>query len=327
MNIDEAKKRLQSRRFGVFNHFLYSAPGGDMPTNNSVDWNARCELFDAERVAKDLHDIGAGYYFITLMQGRKYMCAPNATFDEIAGTKPGEACSRRDLIADIAEALAKYDIDLYLYYTGDGPYKDAEIGEKFGFTEPRGVVSSDLAKIIGLSEPRGGVTLEFTKKWASVMEEYAVRYGDKVKGWWIDGCYNHFVYDMVKMTPYYEAAKKGNPSALITMNNGIQEYEGLYNWYCKEDYTSGEFTDFTCIPGQNDIGDAVPHILAPLGISPDGVPYHDWCCPGCKRDGKYLRDYVRRVNEKGGVVTIDIQIRYDSTFDPCQLEALAEINA
>lgn len=44
-----------------------------MPTKNSVDWNARCELFNAERVAKDLHDIGAGYYFITLMQGRKYM--------------------------------------------------------------------------------------------------------------------------------------------------------------------------------------------------------------------------------------------------------------
>ena len=35
---------------------------------------------------------------------------------------------------------------------------------------------------------------EFIEKWASVLEEYAVRYGDKVKGWWIDGCYDYFGY-------------------------------------------------------------------------------------------------------------------------------------
>ncbi len=26
-------------------------------------------------------------------------------------------------------------------------------------------------------------------KYASVLEEYAMRYGENVKGWWIDGCY------------------------------------------------------------------------------------------------------------------------------------------
>ena len=130
MTIAEAKKRMQSRRWGVFNHFLYGEPGSAMPGGPDLsDWNARVVLFDAERVAKDLHNIGAGYYFITLMQGRKYMCAPNDTFDAIAGTKPGEACAKRDLILDLSDALAKYDIDLYLYYTGDGPYKDVEIGK------------------------------------------------------------------------------------------------------------------------------------------------------------------------------------------------------
>ncbi len=309
MTLCEAKKRMQSRRFGVFNHFLYGNPGSEMPKGADLtDWNARCELFDVERVAKELHDVGAGYYFITLMQGRKYMCAPNATFDEIAGTKPGEACARRDLVADLYEALSKYDIDLYLYYTGDGPYKDEAIGRKFGF-----------------NEPRKDVSLSFAEKWAAVLEEYAVRYGEKVKGWWIDGCYDYFAYDQEKLTPYYNAVKKGNPSTLVTMNNGVKD--DLYRWYEKEDFTSGEFNDFTCIPTGADIGGSVPHILAPLGISPDGSPWGGWCQPGCKRDGKYLRDYIRQVNEKGGVVTVDIHIRYDSTYDPAQLEALAEINS
>ncbi len=72
MTLSEAKKRMQSRRFGVFNHFLYGNPGSEMPTGADLtDWNARVELFDVERVAKEMHEIGAGYYFITLMQGRK----------------------------------------------------------------------------------------------------------------------------------------------------------------------------------------------------------------------------------------------------------------
>ena len=126
--MEQLSDRILSRRWGVFNHFLYGNPGSEMPTGKDLsDWNAQVENFDVERVAHDLHEIGAGWYFITVMQGRKYMLAPNATFDRIAGTKPGEACAKRDLISDLYDALKKYDIDLYLYYTGDGPYKDVEI--------------------------------------------------------------------------------------------------------------------------------------------------------------------------------------------------------
>lgn len=308
MTLCDAKKRMQSRRWGVFNHFLYGAPTtGVLDPAHRSDWNARVELFDVERVAKDLHDLGAGYYFITLMQGRQYMCAPNATFDELAGTKPGEACARRDLIADLIPALAKYDIDLYLYFTGDGPYKDEAIGERFGFLEPRKHVS-----------------MGFVEKWAAVLEEYAVRYGDSVKGWWIDGCYDYFDYNTELLTPYYRAVKKGNPTTLVSMNNGVKE--DLYRWYPEEDFTSGEFNDFTCIPGGVDVTPSVPHILAPLGVAPDGNPWGGWAKPGCKRDGAYMRDYIHRVNAAGGVVSVDIQIRYDSTYDPAQLACLAEIN-
>ena len=99
-----------------------------------------------------------------------------------------------------------------------------------------------------------------------------------------------------------------------------------YRWYHDEDFTSGEFNDFTVIPGNTDVSPSVPHILAHLGVSPDGNPWGGWRRSGCIRDGAYMRDYVREVNACGGVVSIDIQIRDDSTFDEEQLRCLFEIN-
>ena len=37
--------------------------------------------------------------------------------------------------------------------------------------------------------PGSGVPALFAQRWAEVLREYAVRYGAKVHGWWIDGCY------------------------------------------------------------------------------------------------------------------------------------------
>jgi len=62
--------------------------------------------------------------------------------------------------------------------------------------------------------------------------------------------------------------KKGNPSALVTMNNGVKD--DLYRWYHDEDFTSGEFNDFTVIQGNTDVSPSVPQILAHLGVSHDG---------------------------------------------------------
>ena len=39
------------------------------------------------------------------MQGSRFMLGPNAAYDEIAGTQPGAACSRRDLVAELIDAL------------------------------------------------------------------------------------------------------------------------------------------------------------------------------------------------------------------------------
>ena len=292
--------RLHDARWGVFNHYL----GSDCA--NAVEWNAKVDGLDVEKVADQLERCGARFYFFTVMQGRPFLCAPNATFDRIAGTRPGEACSLRDVPAELAAALAKRGIDLYLYYTGDGPYKDDAIGGRFGFTEPRNV----------------GVTRPFVEKWAAVLEEYAVRYGNAVKGWWIDGCYADYLkYTDDLLALYADAIRKGNPRALVAMNDGVKPYYAKY--YSGEDFTCGEFTDFYVIPRTRFIDGAQAFLLAPLGLAcgeQDG-----WARGGCKRDAAYMGDFVSLVNRNGGVVAVDVKIHPDGSFDPEQFEVLKAI--
>ena len=304
--------RLSQAKWGVFTHYLSAIQNNpNHPNNQGVGetaWDECVKALDVEKLARGLHDCGAHYYFITLLQGDERMIAPNRTFDEIAGTRPGEACSTRDLVLDLYDALKPYDIDLYLYYTGDGPYKNEAVGRKFGFTEPRG----------------DGVTMPFVEKWAAVLEEYAVRYGDKVKGWWIDGCYrDYFRYTDELLAPYYRAIKKGNPNALAAFNDGVKPY--YEKNYVNEDFVCGEFNDFFVIPRKRFIDGAQAFMLAPLGDDGGGEEWEAWGKPGVKRDSRYLRDYISCCNASGGVVTIDIALNRDGSLDPAQQKTLAAI--
>ena len=109
-----AQDRMMSRKWGVFNHFLYGSEKGytdfrgqrpDEIRKMAEEWNDMADSFDAGKLARTLHEIGCGYYFITVMQGTRFMIAPNEAYSRITGIAPGEGCCRRDLIWDIGEAL------------------------------------------------------------------------------------------------------------------------------------------------------------------------------------------------------------------------------
>ena len=310
----EAAKRFSKRGWGVFNHYLYAEICSPKTTKNLdmniTDWNEAVNKFDVERLAYKLHKMGVGYYFITLMQGTKHMLAPNATYDRIAGTKPGEACATRDLPMELADALAKYDIDLCLYYTGDGPHKDEVIGNRFGF--------------IGSGRYEDGLTVDkpFVENWAGVLEEYAVRYGDKVKAWWIDGCYkDNFGYTDELLDIYYNAIKKGNPNGLVAFNDGVKPYfqMGYYN----EDFVCGEFNDFLHVPANNQWEGALVHTLAPLGYDKESCSeWGGWGSNGLKHTKEYMRDFIRASRKVECPVTVDIWVNIDGSFDPEQEAAL-----
>ncbi len=299
---------FMNQKWGVFTHYL----SGEQNDSGSVlsmgkgggDWNQCVNELDVKALARELHEAGAHYLVLTLMQGHQYMCAPNAAFDRITGYRPGEACSERDLPMEMYEALEPYGISLFLYYTGDGPYKDEkQAGPRMGFLEPRENVSD-----------------EFVANWAEVLKEYAVRYGDKVKGWWIDGCYTYFGYTDEKLRPYADAIRAGNPEALIAFNGGVKKRVVAYS--ALDDYTCGEMNSFVDLPDERFIDGAQWHTLAPLGIAPDGSEWGAWAKPGCKHSAEHMADYIKEVNRRGGVVSIDAALYRDGHIDPEQLELL-----
>ena len=350
----EAKEWFSSRKWGMFNHFLNLEPSRWRAFGKGYkDYNERVKAFDVSRYAKLANELNAGYVVFTITQLQRYMCAPNKTYNEITGLKTGEGCSDRDLIADMIDELDKYNIPLFLYFTGDGPSADKEIAEKMGYK---------------IDDPC--VTESYVKNWTSVMAEYAKRYGNKIHGWWIDGCYDKSGYSNEnRLLKYYaDAAKSGNPTSLIAFNNGVVQpdynnpkYEKYYKGETNpnkriialwkeiqdgnqepmeafknipgnskrysdfEDYCAGESNEFEEKCTQKYVDGSLWHKLSFLG-----TPTYDddvwgaagWNMPGCKYSGEYMRNYVKSVNKNGGVISIDTCLFDNGTIDCGQYEVL-----
>jgi hypothetical protein len=305
--MNKGAERLSEKKWGIFTHYLDGICIPNHICNNGVgeiSWNDAVNMYDVEKMAYKLHQMNVGYYFITMLQGTEHMMAPNATFDAIAGTKPGEACSIRDLPLELYEALKKYDIDLCLYFTGDGPYKHPVYGPKFGLVEPRKTIPDS-----------------FVEKWTKVIEEYAVRYGDKITAWWFDGTFCHFGYTFEQLDNYYYAVKKGNPDAAVAFNyKGVEEM--IRKGYPNEEFTAGESRELKPKCHQTKYVDgALNHILAPIGYDPT-FKTAGWLLPGLKHTKEYVRDYIRNMSKIGGAVTLDVHIKIDGSLDPEQEEFL-----
>ena len=89
-----------------------------------------------------------------------------------------------------------------------------------------------------------------------------------------------------------------------------------------EELVCGEFNDFVVLPKSRFIDGAQSHILAPLGVSKDGSEWGRWRRPGARRSGAYMLDYVRRANQAGMPVTVDIFVDHRGRWDEAQFEAL-----
>ena len=83
-------------------------------------WNKMVDGFDVEAMAKRLEQVGARHYQLSIGQNSGYYLSPNAVYDKIVGIAPSK-CSRRDLVADLYEALHKRDIKLMVYLPSGAP--------------------------------------------------------------------------------------------------------------------------------------------------------------------------------------------------------------
>ena len=285
--------------YGVFVHYLEGIQNNAEQLHSlgkQSSWDECVRDFDTERFAADVEASGAGYAIFTVMQISRFMIAPNATFDRITGSQPGEACSTRDLIEDLYQSLSKRNIKLMLYWTGDGPRADEKASPAYGCGTP--------------------VSEDFVQKWADTFREYGERYGDKIAGIWCDGCYSFIGYDDVKLGILAAGLRAGSDKRIIALNPGVDPEVRAYTPH--EDYTTGEQNVFHEVPVERYLNGEQWHILSFLSKT-------WWGEPGVGYKKNQFINYIRNVNQRGGVVSVDVMVFRDGGLDRSQVELLKSV--
>jgi alpha-L-fucosidase len=291
---------LKKARWGVMTHYL---PDWIEPQRKwtSEDWNKLVDGFDAEGLAKQLEAVGAGYYLISIGQNSGFYLAPNATYDRLVDFRPSK-CSRRDLVADLYAALRKRGIKLMVYL-------------------PSGAPNKDQAAVKALEWKNGPYpNREFLAKWEQVVRDWSLRWGDKVSGWWFDGCYWPNTMYRSPEAPNFQslaaAARAGNRSSIVAFNPGVV-YRTL-SVSPHEDFIAGEIDhpDRLSIRRVFDgnVDGSQLHMLSYLGQT--------WGKGAPRFASEQVVKWTRDVIGQGGAVTWDAPVQTNGLISQPYIEQL-----
>ena len=296
---------LREARFGVMTHYLADwiarRSGKEMTVE---EWNRLVDGFDVEGLAEQLRAVGAGYHVLTLGQNSGYYLSPNAAYDGIVGARPSR-CSRRDLVADLQQALGKRGIRLVLYLPSGAPNRD-----------PGAVAALEWTN--GPHRNR-----EFQLKWERVIREWSLRYGRGIAGWWFDGCYWPNTMYRSPEPPSFEsfaaAARAGNPYAALAFNPGVV-YRSL-SVTPHEDYVAGEVDRLDRLSIRRAVDGKVDgaqvHVLSYLGQT--------WGTGEPRMTTGEAAAHSRKVAEAGGAITWDVPPRDDGRIPEAFRDVLVAV--
>jgi Carbohydrate binding module (family 6)./F5/8 type C domain. len=258
--------------------------------------------YDANSVAYVANESGAAYVIINAVSGDGHFIAPNATFDSIVGSSPGERCSTRDTIDDIYNALNPYGVKLILYVIGDIAKLDGSAGTSMGWDFENNCITST-----------------FLTNMKAVYKEWYDRYGSKVAGWWVDGCYDSQGCTPQVLNELADSLRSGNSNAIICFNKGLGYPACFAQSATKADYTAGELygLDYPCTSRW--INGLQWHHYLPMGAA--------YTSPQVLFSNTDLINYINTCNANGGVVTINSSATGGGTLAPQQLEQLRMVKA
>lgn len=181
---------FQNARYGMMVHWTKQS----MPlTGDPKSYDQAVADFDVEAFADAMKSTGAGFVVVTTSHAMQYFPAPIKALDAII---PGRTAAR-DLPADLAAALNKRGLKLFLYFhlgASDDP---------------------DWLKASGFWETN---TSKFFSNWKAIVSEVGERYGDKLAGWWFDDGATNYYYRSAPWESLAKAAKTGNPQRLVGIN-------------------------------------------------------------------------------------------------------------
>ncbi len=282
---------MKKAKWGVMTHYLADWQAQVHNLNMNVDeWNKLVDNFDVERLAEQLQSAGASYYQISIGQNSGYYLSPNPTYDKLTGIQPSK-CSRRDLVSDLYTALHKRGIRLMVYLPSGAPDHDK-------------VAEAALDWRNGPFPNR-----EFQLKWQQVIRDWAQRWGNKVSGWWFDGCYfPNSMYrsaDAPNFASFAAAARAGNPDAVVAFNPGV--YYRILSMTPDQDFTAGEIDKPDLIKIRHSIDGKIDgtqiHVLSFLG--------QKWGMGTPRFTTDQVVGYSRKIWALGGAVTWDVPIDLD----------------
>jgi hypothetical protein len=298
---------MERAGWGVMTHYLADWRAQVDGTRLSVEaWNRLIDQFDVEGLADQIAGASAGYHLLTIGQNSGYYLSPNAAYDRFVGRQPSR-CSRRDLPADMAAALAKRGVKLMVYLPSGPPGGDERARRGLSFE--------------GFSRRNR----EFQLKWEAVIREWSLRWGERIAGWWFDGCYWPNISYRHAEPPNFEtfaaAARAGNPDAVVAFNPGV--VDRVLSITPFEDYTAGEINhlDRLMIRRHQDgkVDGARIHVLSYLGQTwGQGQP-------------RFMSDqvirYTHQVREAKGVITWDVPVEPSGRIPPPYMEQLKALGA
>lgn len=183
-------KWFQEARYGMMVHWTRQS----MPLEGDQKPYAEAVAnFDVEKFSDEMAATGAGFVVLTTSHAYQYFPGPNQALDAIL---PGRT-TERDLPAELAAALKKRGMKLFLYFHV-GAENDPEWLKASGFWE------TDTTKFFNTIE--------------AILTEAGKRYGDSLAGWWFDDGATNLYYRSAPWEVLARAAKAGNPSRLISFN-------------------------------------------------------------------------------------------------------------
>jgi hypothetical protein len=323
---------FRDAKWGVFCHYLLGLFAPDVAPDRAVDaWNKLVDGFDVKGLARQLAEVKAGYFLITLGQNDGYFLSPNATYDSIVGYNPSHI-SRRDLVADLIEALTPYDIPLMVYLPCMGPIWDRPALEALKCTPPwsdEDLRSAFFELNSFTVQPSADARLtEFQRNWEAIIREWSLRFGKHVYGWWFDGCYRpDLLYkfpDAPNFASFAAAAKAGNPNSMVAWNPGGTTLKCQSEY---EDYTAGEVCCWLPMPNEYE------KLFSPEGLL-DGARIHimnymgqNWGGDKPRLPNELIIGYTKLLNQWNGVATWELRGTPEGLIPDhflCQLQALRD---
>jgi alpha-L-fucosidase len=302
---------LAKCRYGVGLHWTaQSVPrhGAPLPFQKAV------EAFDVKRLVDQLAYAGADYLLFTSAHALQMLPAPNPILDNLL---PGRTC-KRDLIGDLADALAAKGMPLLVYYNHScNGQQDRAWENAVGY--------------------HGQDKEKFAQNLLDLVGWMGERYRDRIKAWWFDspysvdprGPHNSVTTDMKGFRFPWErftvAAKRGFPDRLVTYNPGVAE---TFLYTTHQDYWSGELVDLKA-PAKSRYRES-------------GLQWFGWTCledrawvhtardkeiPPPLYSDEEVAAYVRACNARQAPMTFNVGVYQDGRMAPPSVEQLHRLGA